>query len=112
MSKRGSLRTVTSARPVTKAASSLVSSLPRAGIQPDGVAGQGGMGLVTVQLRPLVLMDRVLHRQGVEPKLLRERRKVLMGWLAQIEPHHAALLLEVVGDLGDGKSLASSTPLR
>jgi hypothetical protein len=80
-------------------------------IQADGVGGQEVVVLVAVQLGPLVLLDGVLDRQGVEPELLRDELQVLLVGLAQVQPHHRARLLEVVGDLRRREVLGLQHPI-
>jgi hypothetical protein len=80
-------------------------------IQADGVGGEEVVVLVAVQFRPLVLLDGVLDRQGVEPELLRDDLQVLLVGLAQVQPHHRVGLLEVVGDLGGWEVLGLQLPL-
>jgi hypothetical protein len=76
MSSPSSLRTVISARAVMKAASSLVASLTRLGIQPCPVRVQEQVGLVAVKLRALMLLHGVLDGQRVQPELLAQHGQV------------------------------------
>jgi hypothetical protein len=80
-------------------------------IQADGVGGEKVVVLVAVQLGPLVLLDGVLDRQGVEPEFLRDELQVLLVGLAQVQPHHRIRLLEVVGDLGRRVVLGLQHPI-
>ena len=80
-------------------------------VQADGVGGEEVVVLVAVQLGPLVLLDGVLDRQGMQPELLGDELQVGLVGLAQVQPHHRARLLEVVGDLGGREVLGLQHPL-
>jgi hypothetical protein len=79
-------------------------------VQPDGVGGEEGMGLVAVQLGALVFVDGILDREGVQPELFGEDLQVGGVGLAQVQPDHRGFLLEVVGDLG-GREHRRSAPV-
>jgi hypothetical protein len=80
-------------------------------VQADGVRGEEVVVLVAVQLGPLMLLDGVLDRQRMQPELLRDDLQVGMVGLAQVQPHHRAGLLEVVGDLSGREVLGLQHPL-
>jgi hypothetical protein len=67
--------------------------------------------LVAVELGPLVLLGGVLDRQGMQPELLGDDLQVLLVGFAQVQPHHGAGLLEVVGDLGGWEVLGLQHPI-
>ena len=69
------------------------------------------MVLVAVQLGPLVPLDGVLDRQGVQPELLRDDRQILLVGLTQVQPDDRGRLLEVVGDLGGREVLGLQHPI-
>ena len=63
------------------------------------------MRRVVVELRPLVRVDGVLHRERVQAEFLADRGKILFARLAQVEPDDRVLLGEVVGHLLDRETL-------
>jgi len=74
-------------------------------VEADGVGAEEQVGLVAVELWPLVLVDRILDRQRVQPELLRHRRQVVLVGGAQVQPDNRAWHGEVVGDVGDREAL-------
>ena len=79
--------------------------LPAGGVQAHRVGAEEQVGLVAVQLWPLVLVDRILDGQGVQPELLRHRRQVVLVRDAQVQPDNRAGFGETVGDIGDREAL-------
>ena len=70
------------------------------------------MVLVAVQFGPLVLLDGVFDRQGVQPELFGDNLQVSPVGLAQVQPHHRVRLLEIVGDLGGREVFGLQHPRR
>ena len=60
---------------------------------------------VPVQLRPLVLGDRVLHGERVQAQLLADRGQLVGGRPAQVEPDDRGLVGQMVGHVGDREAL-------
>ena len=56
------------------------------------------MVVVVVQLRPLSLVQRVLHRERVQRELLGDERELPLGRLVHVHPDDGAVLFEEVGD--------------
>ena len=66
-----------------------------------------------VELRSLVLAERVLDRQLVEPELVGELVQLLLGRAAEVDPDDGVGSLEVLGHVGDaGSSRPRATPLQ
>ncbi len=70
------------------------------------------MVAVAVQLGPLVGVQGVLDRQGVQAELVDEHGHVLRGRLQQVQPQHVALDGQVLADLADREAAPTSTPSR
>ena len=106
MSTPSSLRTVTSALRVMNTPISLVSQLSGAGVQRERVGVHEQVRVIAVELRALVLVDGVLDGQRVQAQLLGDRRQLLAGRLAVVQPHKRVGFGDVVGDLADREVLA------
>ena len=65
----------------------------------DGVHHDEQQVAVFLDLRPLVPVARVLHRQRVQVELLLHRGELVLGRIAQRHPHEAAGALQVVPDV-------------
>src|SRR6266545_3321592 len=58
-----------------------------------------------------MLVHRVLHRQRMQSGFLADRREVLHGGCAQVEPHRRGRVREVVGHVGDREPLGLHNPV-
>ena len=66
---------------------------------------------VAVELRALVRAERVLDGELVQAELVGELVELLLRRTAQVHPHHRVGVLEVLGDVGDGKALGLESAL-
>jgi hypothetical protein len=73
--------------------------LSGAGVEADGVRGQERVVGVTVQLGPLVRVDGVFDRQGVQLELAGDQRPLIGLGCYEVDPDHRARFPEVFGDL-------------
>ena len=69
------------------------------------------MGGVVVELRPLVLAERVLDGELVQAELAGELVELVLRRSAEVDPHDRVGLLEVVGDVGDREVLGLENAL-
>ena len=91
---------------------SVSSSVAGFGVDPHRVAGQEQVGRVVVELGALVGAEGVLDGELVQAELAGELVELRLRRAAEVDPHHRVGLLQVVGDVGDGKPSASRTPSR
>lgn len=69
---------------------------PGAGVQAHSVGGQERVGVVAVELGPLVLMDRVLHRELMQAQLLADGRQVFRSRGTHVQPHCRGRITQIV----------------
>jgi hypothetical protein len=74
-------------------------------LEVDGVRGEERAVAVAVQLRAFVPAGRVLDRVRVQAQLVGDHQERLVVRVAEVRPHHAVLVFQVVGHLLDGETL-------
>ena len=65
---------------------------------PHGVEDDEAVAVVQVDLRPLLLTDRVFQRQLVEAELAPQQLHVLVGRILDVEPEDLLAVLDQVAD--------------
>ena len=80
--------------------------LTRDGVERERVGVYEQVRVVAVELRALMLVDGILDGQRVQLQLLGDRRQLLAGRFAVVEPHERVRFGDVVGDFADREVLA------
>ena len=89
---------------------SVSSRPPLFGVDADGMARQEEVGLVVIELRPLVLGQRVFDRELVQAELVLRAHRAAPWTAAKVDPHEGVRLLEIFGHIGDRKVLRLEDP--
>jgi len=80
--------------------------LARVLVEPDRVHVREQVAAVAVELRPLVVVHRVLHRQGMQPELFDDDLQVGGVRIVQVQPHHSlGVSRQQMADVLGGKAL-------
>ncbi len=88
-----------------KALIAWVVSVPLFSSRLHAVCGHEEVCVVTVELRALEVVDRVLDREAVQSELFLERREVLLRGVREVDPDRRLRVLDVVGDVGEREVL-------
>jgi len=109
MSTPSSWRTVISAWPVMKAASSLVASSP-VPASSRAVGAQEQVAAVTVELGPLAAAQGSLDGQRMQAELLAQHGEVVVVGIEQVQPDGDRDIGQVIADVGDREALELEPP--